>query len=472
MNTATEIVIFTTQKAARSPLLLGGCVAHCFSGYREFRESALAPVAFIIKGTDEAYAGSLLRQIRRDPDYGASLVFIDGSAASADLVLCDGPLPKTGQALLERIGDVQSRARAMRGAGDDQTPVGQLMRFMWLRPGYVLEPIADWRHPRGYHYPALEVMDRSDTDPETWLQQMDREGLLERVALKDRQRECDYCGSSHLSFIDVCPNCRSIDLDQHTALHCFTCGLIAPEQRFAHGGKRICPKCGTQLRHIGTDYDRPLETCVCGSCEHVFVEGEVIARCAVCAHSMPPTALRLRKLYSWRLSGAGRLAAQGGQETTVHGSARQSSDFEQFVSSLDLMLKLAHSQRDFSFTLFGLWLENRAKLEKTLGIEKAARLVDAFVDRLRESLEDADLMVRSDDVTVLFLLPSCDRKRIARLRGAIKVLTARARQQNGAGLSWSGAQLPVAQKTAGDVTAESLLARLRSERGADTAQAA
>lgn len=463
MSPTYDIAMFYSQAVTRSPLLPAGCVAHCFAAYADFRLAMLTPAAIIIRSDDEAYVGALLQQIRHDPDHATALVFTDGNIAAGNQPLSDGPMPPTHQALLDRIGEFQQRARAMRARSDDLTPEALLLEYLWLRPGCVLEPLADWRSPQRYHYPILEALDRTNSDPDVWLQKMDRGGLLEKVALKDRQRECDFCGSAHLNFIDVCPNCRSIDIDQHTALHCFTCGLIAPEERFAQSGKRICPKCGTQLRHIGTDYDRPLETCVCASCDHVFVEGDVVARCAICAHSMLPTALRLHKFYSWRLGATGRLAAQGGhermlsQDIETNGSSR-----ERFVANLDWVLKLAQNQRDLKVVLLSLRLVNGTELKNALGSENAARLVQAYVERLRELLGDADLMAHTDDETVLMLLTHYDRKHVTELRAGMKTLAERACQEGGIGPTWDVAEVLVNARTARHESAETLLTQLGS----------
>jgi GGDEF domain-containing protein len=465
LNHENNIVIFSGQAATATPQLLGGCIAHSFAGFDEFQQVALKPAAFVVKSDSESYTRTLLRQIRRDRDNATALVFTYGTVADSDEPLSDGPMPSTREALLNRIGDMQKRAQAMQAHGDHDTPEARLIEYLWLRPGYVLEPKSDWKHPQRYYYPILELLDHSESDSDIYLQKMDREGLLEKVALKDRQRECDFCGSAHLSFIDVCPNCRSIEIDQHTALHCFTCGLIAPEERFVNGSQRGCPKCGANLRHIGTDYDRPLETCVCASCEHVFVEGEVVARCAICAHSMPPPSLRLHKFYSWRLGAAGRLAAQGNPEITRgYGISANQNGRDNFVASVEWMLKMMQTQKDLHFVLMSLHLINRKELESTLGSANAARLVEAYVERLREALNDADLLVRSDDENILIMIPHFERKHVAQIHMAIKTLSEQAQQQDSIGPAWDIRDLQVNAKIAERETAESLLSHLREPR--------
>ena len=461
--TSNDIAILAPRRPDGGRLLLAGRVAHCFDDYRDFRESGLKPAAFIIRCTDAAATGDWLRQVRRDPDHAARLAFVEGPASDTDAAIGDGPLPDSVTALTERIDTSAARAQAMRVKDDDRSPAALLLEYLWLRPGAVLEPRADWRHPRLYHYPLLDALERGDADPQDWLQQLDRDGLLTRGDLRARQRECDFCGSAHLRFIDVCPSCRSIDIDQHAALHCFTCGLIAPEDRFTRGGGRCCPKCGTHLRHIGTDYDRPLETTACGNCQHVFVEGEVVAHCAICDHSMAPTALRLHKLWSWRLSSLGCLVAQGRSpsQSPALFDAQHYATRGHFLHSLDWLLKIGRSQGT-RLGLVGLRLRNGRELAAALGSGRCAQLLDSFAERLRELLAEADLGCRLDQETLCLLLPGADRKRLKQLERQLDELQQRALQPEGLGPQWRMAEM---SPDSADTDAERLLSRLEQRLG-------
>jgi GGDEF domain-containing protein len=464
VNHSHELVILSQTRPRAAKLVVGGCAAHCYADYSEFRQSAqAAPGAFIIKSEDPAYVADTLRQLRRDPDHATALAFLDGAAAEFELAASDGKLPGSSPALIERLEHSHSRARAIRIKNDNRGPDALLLEFMWLRPDYVLEPLADWRHARRYRYPPLELMDRSDSDPNTWLQRLSKRNLIEPVALLDRQRECDHCGSAHLNFIDVCPNCRSIEIGQHTALHCFTCGLIAPEERFIRGDMRQCPKCGNRLRHIGTDYDRPLETNLCGACDHVFVEGEVEARCAVCKSSSPTTRLRQHRIESWRLSGLGCLAAQGeapGQAQPMF-EPRQFLPYPQFLANLEWSLKLARDSA-FGFAIAGMHLENLEQLNSSFGVGRTAELLEACTDRLRESLSEVDLATRADQETIYLMLPNADRRRLSALHHTVRELVTQATQDNGVGPSWRVAEHGVQQREARHEDARGLLGKLRS----------
>lgn len=44
----------------------------------------------------------------------------------------------------------------------------------------------------------------------------------------------------------------------------------------------VCSQCKTKLKHIGHDYDRPLESYSCNDCKSIFVDPEVITECIDC----------------------------------------------------------------------------------------------------------------------------------------------------------------------------------------------
>ncbi|MGH8455576.1 MAG: diguanylate cyclase domain-containing protein [Stenotrophobium sp.] len=457
-----ELVIISPSARQGSPLVIAGRLARCFVDYTNFKEADIEPAAFIIKSDDESYIKAILSQIRQGKSGSKNLIFVDSTLTNFDGALCDGALPKTVQALNEGIEAIKSRTAAIVARGDAGDPEARLLEFMWLRPGYVLEPRPEWQHSRRFRYPILETLDPTGSDPDTWLARLENNGFIERVALKDRQRECNYCGSAQLSFIDVCPNCRSIDIDQHKALHCFTCGLIAPEVQFHHDDQRLCPKCGTRLRHIGTDYDRPLETSSCSQCSHIFVEGDVIARCLICDHSMSPTELRTRHIYSWRLTGLGRLAAQGRGAPVAQRpfDSLGYSTREHFETSLEWMLKVSSDCCDFSVGLIGIRLENMAELGVALGSGYAAETLDAFAERLREVMDDVDLATRMDDGTFVLLLPNSDKKRLHKVRTAVGDLFACTAHTQGPELLWTFADLLVTAKDKTKYHAASLLKKL------------
>ena len=129
------------------------------------------------------------------------------------------------------------------------------------------------------------IAGQSSLSSHSWLQQKQQENLLEAGELLDRLRQCPSCSSSRLNYVDVCPECHALDIVREPSLHCFVCGHVGPQQAFLKGDALVCPNCLSQLRHIGSDYDRPLENYRCRSCGAFFVDAEVDVRCIDCGQA-------------------------------------------------------------------------------------------------------------------------------------------------------------------------------------------
>ncbi len=168
-----------------------------------------------------------------------------------------------------------------------------------------------------------------------WLARAERRGLIERDGLVDRLRACHSCGGSHLNYVDSCPHCDSIDIEEERAIHCFTCGHVAEERSFERAERLVCPKCQTRLRHIGTDYDRPIEHGICRSCNERFIEAEIHAGCLDCGAVTPQDALKTRTVRSYMLGAPGEeLARNGRLSSPVETELGKSVGREQFLWTL------------------------------------------------------------------------------------------------------------------------------------------
>ncbi|MFD2883408.1 hypothetical protein ACFS4T_13870 [Pseudomonas lini] len=132
-------------------------------------------------------------------------------------------------------------------------------------------PCATPKSPQHYRYPLLEALaDAEQVNPFVWLSLMVQHDWLEEGVLVDRVRLCSDCGSGRLNYIDVCAECQAMDISRQPSLHCFTCGHVGHQESFLKDGLLLCPNCLNRLRHIGSDYDRPLENYRCRSCQAFF----------------------------------------------------------------------------------------------------------------------------------------------------------------------------------------------------------
>ena len=195
------------------------------SDFAEWEKNRIVPSAFVIEGNDHPYVSSILGKIRRDSEVFASLCFSTVLLPSSDNSLFDGILPPPLE-LQKQIEATQDLSRSLKGKDNYLTHQGRLINYLWLRPNYIVQPWHEWKNPRFYRYPLLEAMSLDQSDSFEWLRNLANSKILEPVSLLDRQRECMYCRSSHLSFVDICPNCSSIDIKLQPSLHCFTCGCV------------------------------------------------------------------------------------------------------------------------------------------------------------------------------------------------------------------------------------------------------
>ena len=221
-----------------------------------------------------------------------------------------------------------------------------------------------------------------------WLQQKRQENLLDAADLIDRIRQCTACSSSRLNYVDVCPECHSIDIVRQPSLHCFVCGHVAPQQDFLKGDALVCPNCLSQLRHIGSDYDRPLENYRCRSCAAFFLDADVDVHCIDCCKVNSPDELRVREIHSFKLSEAGALACRQG----LNNNAGMNSYFRQlklmdrgaFIEALNWQMAIAKrygkaGKTDDISSLLGVRIENIQQVFAAVGEARASAMLEGLL---------------------------------------------------------------------------------------------
>jgi GGDEF domain-containing protein/DNA-directed RNA polymerase subunit RPC12/RpoP len=251
--------------------------------------------------------------------------------------------------------------------------------------------------------------------------------------MPDSNRFRDKC---HHNFVDVCPQNRSIDIVQKPFLHCFTCGHVAPEETFLSSGALVCPNCMTRLRHIGSDYDRPLENYVCNDCGHSFIEPSIVARCLSCGSQNSTETLIPRQIYSLRLTERGRVAAQTGNMEDLFALFDNLNYVAPpfFQTILDWMLALCRRHAEERFSLIGVRVVNILELTERIGRHRMSELLDEFALRLREAIRTTDLTTRTSQWVLWLLLPKTDSAGCEVLVQRLREIAKNSRQPEGVGL--------------------------------------
>ncbi len=284
-----------------------------------------------------------------------------------------------------------------------------LLQFLYTRPEKILTPIRSLEDRNLYQYPLVEcfVEHAIDINVIEWLNQLIERRLLERIELLDRLFCCSHCRSARLQFFNRCPLCQSIDISAERFFHCFTCGHVDIEERFVQYDRLRCPRCQEVLRHIGTDYDRPMENYHCQHCAENFTEPETQTRCLDCEKIMDPDKLQSTNLYSCKLSKVGKHSVLNHTITDVATTFNRLNYIapNHFKYTINWLLRLAQRDKSISFTLMCIYFNNMDDLMARIGTHKMQMILQDYSKYLRELIRITDLSTHTDADCIWLLLP-------------------------------------------------------------------
>lgn len=213
--------------------------------------------------------------------------------------LCDGSCDDQNAVLLT-INTIQEKLKVLQQKPHDSETA--FLAYCYSRAPLTLAPKTSWHSPTFYYYPLVELWISDKRIIPQWLQTCAERNLLEETGEISHNIVCGYCFSAHIQFVERCPQCHSTQLKPTSFLHCFSCGFIAPEHDFIQTGRLSCPKCHTQLRLIGEDYDRPLETGECQNCHVHYQEPQSWCQCMICRKSYSPEELYTQHYSTYQVS--------------------------------------------------------------------------------------------------------------------------------------------------------------------------
>jgi GGDEF domain-containing protein len=453
------VVFFALAPEFRELAATAQVPALVFDNHLEYRQKGAEPSCFIIGTLNGQQACKLLKSLRSDPATALKPIFLLKSLGDSADPLADGTVENVADALrrsreIERLLiDLNSSGLTEPGHGGDR-----LLAFLYTRPDYLLIPRGNRRHDKYYHYPIVEAF--AENAGETLAGLLQR-NLLIAHQLIDRLRHCPKCDGVHLNYIDTCPGCGGIDIVQKPFLHCFACGNVGPEEKFFSQHLLVCPQCAARLRHIGADYDRPLENFQCNGCSQVFIDPVITARCMHCRHVTTPDTLVPRGVHALRLTEKGRLTARTGEVADVFAVLDDLNNVTPvyFESILDWLLSLCRRHRDEQFSLVAVRIANIVELTDRFGRARVRELMDEFARRVRELIRSTDLTTRTDRHTLWLLLP----KTHAEGKGIVtdRILSLRADDDTGLSIVTAGFHAP-SQMLSGE-SAKLLLTRIEAE---------
>ena len=383
-----------------------------FDNYLEYARIRPDTSCFVVGTKNINKASKILRNLRADLYSSVKPVFLLKSLGETVDRLSDG-IVHTLEEAFERAMAIDHLLQDLdqKCLEDPESASYRLIGYLHTRQGHILEPYGNWGNEKFYNYPLADaILEPSGSN--ALLQNLIDRKLLEPTQLVDRLRHCPQCDGTHLNYVDICPNCSNIDISQKPFLHCYTCGNVSPEEKFLTKGILSCPNCATRLRHIGADYDRPLENYICNACNQVFIEPDILARCMHCQTKSAPEDLIPQPVYSLQLTERGKISAKTGDLEDVFSLLDRLNNVSvaYFESILDWLISLCRRHKEEHFSLIGIRIRNIIELTDKVGRGKVTELMDEFVRRVRELVRSTDLTARTNRYTLWLLLPKTDVK--------------------------------------------------------------
>ncbi len=384
--------------------------------------------AALITSTSAEDTEQLLTEIRQSDNLWAMPVFLSCASTSRANELSDGVVESIAQ-LNESVSQINHRLSEL-PPKEMQMPTAEfkLCAYLYSRPDKTVLPVRGLQHTELWRYPLVDAFGTSEERSQTCLSELELRGLIHPKRLVDRVRDCASCDSAQLSFIDVCPDCQSIDIENSQFFHCFTCGHVAPEANFIRRDSLCCPQCQAKFKHIGVDYDRPLEEYRCRNCNAAFIEGSVIARCLACDSSNHPEWLRSRRVSEFELTGRARYAVRHGEMQTpsdlVDDSQFASPAY--FTQMVEWLLSLSKRYPDECFSLLSITVETLPDQQSMA----QAQNNDVFFRRIAELTRETDLIHRLSAQTIWIMLPKNNSKGRADFEQQTRQLATKLRPDN------------------------------------------
>lgn len=173
-----------------------------------------------------------------------------------------------------------------------------------------IKPILNHKSLTGYCYPFIEAYFRNTKDAfvisRNMLNEAFYEGWIRRNYI-DTSHLCSKCNSGFLNYREVCPKCNDHNLTAENIIHHFRCAYVGVERDFVYNNKLICPKCSSELKNIGVDYDKPgnIFTCKNKKCNNEFQDAPIGVFCVDCSTKQNPSDLIVRKIYEYEITTLG-----------------------------------------------------------------------------------------------------------------------------------------------------------------------
>ncbi len=333
----------------------------------------------------------------------------------------------------------------------------KLLSYLFTRPDLAIKPTTDWRSRLYYTYPLLDLFCENIENYFFWLDELFSNNFLQAESLVDQVFCCPFCLSAHMKFTDHCPNCNSINIRKDDFLHCFTCGLVAPQAEFLKDDRFVCPRCNSKLRHIGDDYDRPLENGVCNDCGSTFTDTVLVTQCMICNKIYPAEDLIKRAFYDYKLTDMGKdhIRYNTIDINELFADSINYVNPQFFYSTLNWMIKTQQRYTEDFFSIIGFHFH---LLTDDFDYER----IHDFAEHIRRLLRDTDFCTRLNENIFWIILPKTNKEQTQLVKDRIAEVHSKL-VGNKAGKKLKFVQFTSSKENTKEENAKVLIAKLRSE---------
>lgn len=294
--------------------------------------------------------------------------------------------------LLEAVSDIPF----------NQDREGLIALGLMFSRGTDIEPVIDAAKSWVMEYPMLG----SFMLPQRVLESIADMGLCRRT-FSERLHICGECRGARILAREVCANCKSANIDTRELVNHYRCGHQAPRTDFLQGELLVCPKCNSQLRHFGVDYDTPGQVIVCKLCGSHENEPAVAFLCIDCQHQTDGESAGWIDYFSYTLTAAGEAAVRKG---SLPGTQLESalSGLEAWRSPRDMALLInfcrnIYERYERPYSLLTIELRDDEEIFDRLGSQGITKVYRLVVDTVASSVRETDGVSLFDRKIILCL---------------------------------------------------------------------
>jgi hypothetical protein len=359
--------------------------------------ASVSPSLIVISNNTDNQT-DILRKLRANENTALCLIFVEQESEESKY-LSNGLWNKDYDQQLQKY--LQRKQLVNVDTIEDE--IDKLIFFLFVHSNFELSPKATPEKTHLYEYPLANAFGINQKDIFLHLKKMQSKNWFETIKMCNRVRYCPDCQSGHLNYIDQCPQCQGIEIDLQTSLHCFNCGHINTQEAFTKSSLLRCPNCYENLRHIGVDYDRPIENQHCSDCDTLFIDAKVQAACFTCGEAHDVDELQAKNIYSYKLSSLGRrLVAQGKIGPQLELDSSESITNSRFLWLLDWQNKLAERHK-LSHTLMSIEILNMEEFMMSVGETKGYTQIAELQERIAGIVRETDSCANIFDNTIYIL---------------------------------------------------------------------